>query len=142
MSLRSTRDALQALHATIPGVKSAPTTYPGEIRPVMLPLVLTIPGAATWQQVTIGDLRRQDRQYKVQVFIAPVTQASGLELLPELLQAFGETYLATDVLDAPGYQATLTGDEGQITDTGLVELTYAGQTYIGFEVTVHVYEKW
>lgn len=145
MSISLTRAKLQTLHASISGVKSAPTSYPASLKTAQLPLVLVWPDQGEWQSLTTSAMRRQDRVYLVRVYFDAVAQGSpdkpppGIE---DMLQAFGAAYVDPANADqsASGYQAVIMG-EG-ITDSGLGVLNYAGIPYHGFEFRVSVYEKW
>jgi hypothetical protein len=141
MSIKTQIAALQALHRTVSGIKTASTSYPSQLTSAALPLVLVVPNRGIWQQVTIGDLRRQDRTYRVQVFVAPVATANdkAVQDAIDLLQAFGDLYLGAITLDSSNEQVTL---EGPITDTGLVELQWGGIAYHGFEFQVSGFAKW
>lgn len=146
MSMILTRTALQTLHGTITGVTSAPTTYPASLSTAQLPIVLVWPGRGEWRQDTFGYSRSQIREYIVRCFFLPIPQGSpdkppaGAETL---LQRFGETYLdpAKAVLDAGGYQVTILGGEGDIRDSGLGIIKYAGVDYHAFEFRIRASER-
>lgn len=148
MSVLDTIGLLQARHRTI-GVRAPePEEYPDSLNRVGLPLVLTFPDRGDWQQQAAAGLRRQDRIYRVQVFVRPTAQGSGLGsavvLCSELLQQFGELYLEeiTIALANTPAQATIKTDAGNLSDDGVGVLTYAKTEYYGFEFRVGVYEKW
>lgn len=150
MSLAATIDLLQAQHATISGVRSAPARadYPEAINSASLPQVLTWPEAGQWSQEATGALRRHQRTYLVQVFVKAGMQGRGIGpaivAMADLIQAFGERYLdpAGFVLASGSPQVTIHTEPGQLSDTGLAILRYAGVEFHGFQFTVRVYEHW
>jgi GNAT superfamily N-acetyltransferase len=151
MSVTATINLLQARHATVSGVKGAPSVdkYVESLNGVELPFVLTWPEVGQWQQQASGGFRRQDRTYTVQVFVRPVAQGRGigaaLPVCTDLLQRFGELYLLPETIalaNPPPYQVTVETEPGKIEDVGIVVLKYAGTDYHGFEFKVRVYEKW
>lgn len=149
MSALGTIDLLQVQHATIAGVRTAPLAaeYPEAISTAQLPIVLTFLEQGQWEQEAAGAQRRQNRTYQVQVFVKTAMQGRGIGpgivTCATLIQAFGERYLdpAGFVLDeAP--QITIRTDPGQLADTGVAILRYAGVEFHGFQFTVRVYEHW
>lgn len=151
MTISGTIDLLQTLHAAITGVEAAPlaASYPDALNTALLPLVLTWPETGNWSLEAAGGLRRQDRQYKVQVFVRPVAQGRGIgsviKTCADLLQAFGEAYINPDnlaIADLPPVHITLKTEASDLSDTGIAVLTYAGVEYHGFSLTVGVYEQW
>jgi GNAT superfamily N-acetyltransferase len=151
MTISGTIDLLQTLHASISGVDTAPlaAAYPDALNTAHLPLVLTWPETGNWSLEAAGGLRRQDRQYKVQVFVRPVAQGRGIGSViatcADLLQAFGEAYIDPGHLalaDLPPVHITLKTEPADLSDTGIAVLTYAGVEYHGFSITVGVYEQW
>jgi hypothetical protein len=140
MTVLTTIATLQAKHAAITGVKSAPTTYPGSINTASLPMVITIPGSGSWGSQAIG-LQRQDRNYIVRIYVEPVGQATVDERMDDiipLLQAFGDAYLS-DI----GFTGDANIDNLNIpfTDSGVTTLYFGETAYIGFELQVTITEK-
>ncbi len=138
MSVPTTVDALQRVHASITGVKSAPLIIPGSVNSADLPLVLVRPAEAEWSAQAIG-LPRQDRWYEVFCLVAPVASGrspdSGVRAALPLLQAFGEGYMS---------DVTISGAVDhvrEIRDGGIESLTFAGVSYHGFTFRLLVVEK-
>ena len=138
MSVLTTLAALQAAHLTITGIASAPTAMPAALNTATLPIALTFPSAAEWNEQAIG-LKRQFREYIIRVYVNPAAQGEGVdegfqECLP-IIQAFGEYYLGhltlTDAVD----------HIGDIRDEGIGILPFAGVDYRGFTFHVNVTEK-
>jgi hypothetical protein len=133
--------ALQQLHATIPGVTSAPEEWPASIATPNLPLVQTWPQEGQWQSEA-RDLDRQRRRYAVQVLVAPVAQrnADTLRTCIALLDAFGRAYLnPSNNQLANG--AELVVEEVPVLDSGIQELELAGKSYLGFEIIITIDEE-
>lgn len=146
-STKRTIAALQSLHQSIPGVASAPTTYPASINSADLPLVLVWPAEGEWSQGAMNAQRRLDRTYRVQVFVSALGQQEldeALQASIDLLDAFGEAYLNPDnfTLLNGAVQATIKTGVGDIADGGVAVLAYAGTEYQGFEYRLTVYEKY
>ena len=140
MSITTTIATLQAKNALITGVTTAPTKFPASINTADLPLVLVLPGEGSWGTQAIG-LKRQDRIYRILVYVEAVGQATIDERMNDvipLLQAFGAAYLS-DI----SFLSDSNIDQVQIpfTDGGAVVLPYAGNDYTGFEMRVTITEK-
>jgi hypothetical protein len=149
MSISLVIAALQTRNAAITGIAKAPTAYPGSLNTAHLPLVLVWPAASQSHQNSIGDLRRSDRTYNLDVYVAPVAQGQGVDQEIQnsitLLQRFIDAYANAEDSDLIGGspQATIKASEqSPIQDTGIVVLKYAGTDYHGFRLQVGVYEKW
>lgn len=140
MTIATTIAALQALHATVTGVTSAPTTTPASINTADLPMVITIPGACTWKQEYAGG-HVTEREYIVRLFVSPVGQDTvdeAFDAAVPIIQAIGEAYQ-----DDPTLTAAVTHIDNNFTDTGLDgQLLFAGQAYRGCEFRVTITEKW
>ena len=139
MSIADTVAAFQALHATIPGVTSAPTALPSAINEVELPLVITKPDEAFWNEQAVG-LKRQGRTYLIYCLVAPVASGesvtdSGFQASLPLLQAFGEAYLCNRSLGGA------VDHLNNIRDGGAEVLTFSRVDYHGFTYRVDAVEK-
>lgn len=147
MSVQATIAALQTLHRSIPGVVSASIVYVGSIDSSSLPLVLTWPEQGEWERPMASAPIRQDRFYRVQCFVAPISGGAsiddGMQAAITLLQRFGETYCNPDhiQLGNGSTQIVLKTGAGNISDSGVGVLEYAGVAYHGFEFKIGVYEK-
>ena len=144
MTIRTAIASLHAHHKPIPGIVSAPTTFPSSIDTSSLPLVLVWPEAPTWERRMASAPSRQDRQYLVQVFVAPGSSDldDAVQPLIDLLQVFGDAYTnpANIALANAPYQITLKTGTGDTSDDGAGMLTYAGQDYHGFQYRISVSE--
>jgi len=140
MTILTTVTALQAIHTAISGIKSAPTTMPSNLSTAVLPIALVFPGKADWDMQAI-DLKRQDRDYVVRVYVAPISQDlpfAGLTTCLTLLNLFGAAYLTRANLDLSGAVDHI----GSITDTGVINIeTDPNTKYWGFEFTLTITEK-
>jgi hypothetical protein len=140
MTIATTIAALQALHITVTGVVTAPTVTPASINTADLPLVLTIPGAATWEQEYAGG-HEQTREYVVRLYVGPVGQDTvdeAFDAAVPIIQAIGTAYQ-----DNPTLTGAVSHIDTGFTDTGLDgQLMFAGQAYRGCEFRVKVTEKW
>lgn len=131
--------ALQALHAGIEGVASAPTDYPGSLSAAELPCVLVLPSEATHTSGRVG-AARTTRDYRVHVFCAPVAQGRdglGIQRVVELLPRFASAYFASRVITAGGESAFL---DSPFRDTGHTVIEYGGVFYHGFTFTLTISE--
>lgn len=135
MTIATTVAALQALHATVTGITSAPTVMPASINTADLPMVLTIPGAGTWTRRAF-DQAQQERVYLVRVFVGPTGQGTvdeAFDAALPILQAMGVVYLAWTLTDVVY--------DMDFTDSGLDgRLLFGGQEYRGFEFRLTVRE--
>jgi hypothetical protein len=141
MSITTTIAALQALHATVAGVQSAPIKKPGSLATAKLPCVLTYASNGRWTHEA-RDMRQHTRIYLVRVFVEPIAQSTQDRIEQQeiaLIEAFAALYLDTTEL-ATGAEIVY-APEG-ITDTGagLTLLTYLNEQYEGFEFRVQVWE--
>src|SRR6478736_4038687 len=143
MAIRVVIIALQTIHASIPGVVSAPLVYPNAINTNDLPMMLTFPGQGTSSQEAMNSLRRQDRTYLVRGYVDPISQGIRDEKIQQtitLLQLCIEAYINPDnirLVDQGGLHATIKISAATpVTDTGLAVLPYGPpalqQGYHGF----------
>lgn len=142
MSVLTTIAKLQTLHLTITGIVSAPLIRPASINSVKLPLVFVSPGPATWNPHAIG-LKRQEREYKIEVIAGAVAQGRGLDqnyqVAVGLLDGFGTLYMSNQTLDHTIDHIGVDG--GRWTDTGVIVKEIAGAAFWGFEVDLIIVEK-
>lgn len=154
MSIANTITQLQALHAAIEGIKSAPISYTGSISTAQLPLVTVWPSRATTRQLTSSGVRtagshpliRSERVYSARVYVEAVGQNdydTPAQLSITLLDKFLQTYFSNNVL-ADGITEII-----NVQDTGVMAggeyvtnagLTYAGNQYKGFICNITVME--
>lgn len=140
MSISAVITAMQAIHGAISGVTTAPTAVPGALNTADLPMVLMLPGSASWLNLTTDQtLGRQQRDYLVQVYVAPIAQGQGVDEgyqdVVTLLQSFGATYVA-DITGGGAFEQMRI-----IRDSGHQVLQYAGVDYHGFIYTLTIKEK-
>ena len=143
MSVSTTIAALQAKHIAITGINSAPTSMPGNLDQVTLPVALVWPGEATWDMQAIG-LKRQERTYIVRVFAQPVAQGvagpdEGYQICVALLDDFGAAYLGDLTLGDAVDQIRAIRDSG--VSGGGFDLSWGQVLYWGFVYRVTVVEK-
>lgn len=140
MAISTVIAALQVRHAALTGVTSAPTAMPASLASSMLPIVLVLPGEATWSTTRIGGPALQERVMLVRCYVAPVAQGQGVDqgytAAVALLETFGDSY-RTDFSAGTGYQMLR-----PFTDTGHVIMAWGneGQAYHGFEFKLTVRE--
>lgn len=142
MSLDTQRAALQTRHAAIAGIKKAPATYPDRINSdTDLPIVLMWPDEGDWWLPAVKH-ERQDRRWRVQVLVRPVSQGISLNnvmtTLYGLIQAFGTGYVRTPRVSSTIVIAT---DRGSVVDSGPAVIQFNGTDYHGFEFLVALYER-
>ena len=143
MSVAATVTALQTLHATIAGIKSAPTSMPSNLATAQLPIALVWPGEAEWQLAAMG-LKRQERTYIVRVFAQPVGQnvsgpETGYTACVTMLELFGQAYQDNLTLAGAVDHIDAVRDSG--ISGGSIELTWGNTTYWGFVFRVQIEEK-
>lgn len=143
MTIAATYSTIVALVAATSGIKSAPTMLPGSIAASDLPLALTLVGGATWNEHASG-LYRQVRTYTINCYVQPVgegiTPDEGYKDCLTPLYNLGRTFVQDWTLSGTVDQIGV-GDRPVFTDSGVAVLTYAGQAYHGFTVTLQVTEK-
>ena len=127
MTIRTSINALQALHRSLPGIKTASDEFPDSIDTSSLPLVLVWPEEGKWNHKMASAPAQQDRSYLVQVFVAPMSASvnDGTQPMIDLLQAFGDAYTnpANIALANGPYQVTLKMGTGETSDDGPQWLT-------------------
>jgi hypothetical protein len=145
MTIAATITALQTLHLTLTtsGVKTAPTTMPSNLNTATMPIVLVWPGEADWRAQAVG-LKRQQREYIVRCFVAPVAQdlagpVNHYATCNTLLEAFGRAYLADVSLGNKVDSIATIVDSG--VSGGTFDLTWAGVSYWGFVFRLGIVEK-
>lgn len=145
MSIASQIEAIQDVNAGIAGVKSAPTTIPGALHTANLPQALVFVGPGAPERVS--DFSLHFRTFYVRIYVKPVGQDikpdAGYSEAYVLLQRFIEEYLS-DITFGGAVEHTGTGARylpPTLEDSGVVELTYAGQNYHGFEITITTKEQ-
>jgi hypothetical protein len=140
VSITTTIAALQAVHAAVTDITSAPTTMPTNLTGGLLPIALVWPGPATWQLQAVG-LSRQRREYEVRVYVTPVGQnkagpETGYAACIALMEDIGQAYLDDVSLGGVVDQIIALTDEG--VSGGLM---WAETAYWGFVFRVSVVEK-
>ncbi len=135
--LEAVINAMQVIHAAIPGVTWAPELqeFPGKLEAAQLPAVLPWPTAATWDEPAIG-IHRNDIELQVSVFVEAVGnqgyRGDTIATAVQLMDDFRLVYL--DYQDI----STLGGTVEHISEvavSGLREITLAGIAYYGFQMT-------
>ena len=151
MSLSDTLGYLQTINAGVSGIKSAPTKYPRVFNTAQLRMILTWPDACDWMHITAGDLRRQDRVWRLECYVTPLTQGQGIDGpiqdCMELLLLLAEEYLDVDnlLLNSSSPQVFIQTDGASLNDDGYQVLRYPpgeGTAYHGFIFRVRITEKW
>lgn len=143
MSVPQVITDLQTILAAVTNVANAPTTVPGSVDNSDLPMIITVPGPASWSGNEIHR-RLSARLYVVKVLVQPVGQgltSKAHTTLYGLLTAIGEalTTQGNQTLSTSG--GYIAASEGGIADTGLVPVEWAGTFYHGAEFEVMVHEK-
>lgn len=143
MSVTATVSALQTLHATISGIKSAPANVPASLNTADLPMALVWPAEATWQLAAMG-LKRQERTYIVRVYVRPVGQDipgpdEGYDDCVAMLEAFGQAYQSNLTLANAVDHISAVSDSG--ISGGAMELLWGNTQYWGFVYRVTCVEK-
>ena len=145
MTTAATVTAIQTVNAAITGVTSAPTTMPSSLTTAALPLAITIPGPAEWQNNSAG-WGYQFRTYYVRVYVCPIARDipadGGFQDAMTLIQRFGDAYMEDTTMG--GVVNTVRLDDGYgppITDGGVRgDMTWGSdpnQTpYWGFEFQI------
>lgn len=143
MTVATTIAALQAVHAGITGIGSAPTDMPSNLEQVKKPTVLVFPVEATWNLAAI-ELRRQERTYEVRCYVQPVAQNvagidAGYDACVALIERFGQAYLTDITLG--GVVDTIRAISDRGISGGGFELMWAQVAWWGFIYRVTVVEK-
>jgi hypothetical protein len=146
MSIAANLAALQARHAGISGVVSAPTAYPTGLNAADLPCIITdvLKGKTDWETHG-GDLALEVRAYRVRCFCLAGGLGVGFDQGKQQAIAVLDGVLAS-------YRAspTLTSSaairiEAGVEDTGVrsdMKYTDPDTSYYGFELLVSVEERW
>lgn len=149
MSVLTTIAALQALHASVDGVTTAPTEYPSALNTADMPIVLVLPAEGTADLEAIGARKRHDGIYRAFVYIAPIAQGTpvneGMQTGILLLQALLDLYLdATNVqlTSSPSQAIIRAGAASPIRHSPIATLPFGELAYRGFTVDIGVMEKW
>lgn len=140
---------LQDAALTVPGIRYAPSgEYPPSLDTSLLPAVLTFPEFDTTRPVTMGlNLRTFDRTFQVVCFVDASGQSTSnarVILAYQLLDAMKEVI-------RPNRQLNALTRIFETRDTGIVAganvrtssaeyLSYNGQQYTGFVISVRVME--
>lgn len=143
MSITGIITAMQARHAAISGVKTAPTTFPASIPSSDLPLLLT--DLVTFEEHQEAHDEGEpvvDYVFRVRGFC----QAAQLGTLDQGKQAI-HTLLDAVLADYRG-DAGLTADAfirtdrpGAVRGRVVNDLTYGAESFFGFEILVQVQER-
>lgn len=133
---------MQAIHRSLPDVKSAPDEYPHSIAGARLPIVAVLPGPGQISSQAVG-LTRESRAFHIDIFAAPLgggDLASGvndaLRVLASVRDAWASRLHSSDV--------GVTGVEQisePIEDTGISPMEFAGKTYLGSRITIRFISK-
>jgi len=133
MTILATKAALQALHLTISGVRSAPTVMPLSLNTADLPCVLVFAGESTWNELG-NQVEEQQREYICKVFVNTVVDGNPDAVIP-FLALFGLIYYNNITLSG-----TVNYIE-RIRDSGQVVLEWAGVQYHGTEFRLRASER-
>jgi hypothetical protein len=146
MTVATTITAYQTLHATITGVKSAPTKMPQALNTADLPLAFAWPGPTIeqtgWQPYAGWYSVR--RYYIVRCYVKPIAQGSGFDdgyqEAIALLQRFGDAYM-----DNANLSGAVAHIGPQISDSGVRGdfqwVAGSDTNYHGFEFRIETVEK-
>jgi len=145
MTIASVVTAIQAVNAGIAGIRSAPTTIPGDLHTAILPCALVFIGPGEPERVS--DFSLHFRTFYVRFYVKPVAQGrkpdEGYREAYTLLQTVLETYLS-DITLGGAVQHIGRGaryDPPTFEDTGIVEMMYGETAYHGFEIVVTTKEQ-
>lgn len=145
MTISTVVAGIQAVNAGIAGVKTAPTTIPGDLHSSKLPCALVFVGPGEPERVS--DFSLHFRTYYVRFYVKPIAQGrkpdEGYREAYELLQTVVEEYLS-DITLGGVVQHTGRGaryDPPTFEDTGIVEMPYGDVMYHGFEIPLVVKEQ-
>lgn len=147
MTVAATIEALQALHADVTGVTSAPTAYPPSLESAALPCVLVYagPGRTRWDDHG-GSMKRRERVYLCRWYVASVALGAGadegMQAAITMLDRAIALYEDTDDLST-GAQIHLSDEDAlTIRDSGVVNNLVYGEAgpFRGFEVQISIWE--
>lgn len=147
MSVRNTIRMLQSLHASVPGIVSAPERFPGSIQSADLPLVIVWPGNGVTQKITSrGLVTRTERRYSVRVYVEALGQndySSPAYQSIDLIQEFIDVYMNNHTLE-DGYTEIVRIEDSGVISGGDVQamaaMNYAGNWYRGVVFTLVILE--
>ena len=153
MAIADTVDLIQTLirNAGLGTTVPAFAAYPLKADTADLPLILTLPSEGTFHHKGVGGaLKRQDRTYRVIVFVEPLGQSvfpTRAIAAATLLQSLIDLFLmpsSVALADPPTYQVTIEEGAGNPhSDTGIVpSLEIGGAAHHGFEIRLRVRELW
>lgn len=146
MTIAANIAALQARHAVISGVVSAPTAYPTGLNSAELPLILTdaLKGKTEWESHG-GGLTLELRSYRVRCFCLPGGQGVGFDQGKQqaisVLDGVLASYRTNPTLTST---AAIRIEEG-VEDSGVLSqmrYTDPDTLYYGFELLISVEERW
>lgn len=140
MNLSATYTALQAVHAGITGITTAPTNRPETIPTADLPCVLSWLAPGEWT-VLSQSYEKLAREWIVRLYYAPLGQGVGLApatALLALVALFPRAYFSTTNRTLSGVVDHIQSCRDQGDDGVLV---YNGVAYYGFEFRVKIVEK-
>jgi hypothetical protein len=142
MSIVSTITALQALHATIGGVISAPATRPVDRFNASLPCILVRPGALTMNSEARGIVGKV-RSYEGVALVTLPNQGRGVsegitkaQTLMDAFSAFYEAHIESNTALSTGGQVTGYRDGGE----PAALIAYGADEFEGFTFSVDVWE--
>lgn len=150
MSITSALAALQARHALITGVHTAPDYAPDTMPAGNLPCVLVDPleGATQWR-AHAGNVAVEERTYLVRLLVAPLglgTPEQQRALTVTILDALLTSYRATPTVGASG---TIQIEKpGGVRDTGprpfgpSAPVAFGSESYYGAEIRLLIEERY
>lgn len=145
MTIATTVTAFQTLHASITGVKSAPTAMPNALTTADLPFVFTWPGPTVEQRgwTSSPGWYEQRRYYIVRCYVLPIAQGigfdDGYQQALTLLQRFGVAYMDNANLSGAVAHIGPRIEDGGV--RGDFQWTAGGASYHGFEFRIETVEK-
>lgn len=143
MTVASTISSLQARHALLSGMKTAPAAYPVSLPASDLPMAITdlVKGRSEWETHQ-GDYAKDEQQYLVRVFALPITQGQGIDQGKQacltLLQTFLNSYKDSPTINSTTAILIERGIEYNIPRDGIA---YAETAYYGFNIVLSVEER-
>lgn len=146
MSISEIITAMQARHAAIEGVTSAPTAYPTGLNNADLPLMLTdaLKGKTDWESHG-GDLALETRAYRVRCFCLPGGLGVGFDQGKQQAITMLDAVLASYRENPDLTETAAIKIEMGVEDSGVksdMQYTDPDTKYYGFELLVSVEERW
>lgn len=142
LDLRQAVRDIQAVHRSLPEVRSAPDMYPSSLASARLPLVAVLPGAGE-VSTYVGGAVREERAFVIDVYAAPLgggelgpSVDEALDVLAAVRNAWAQRLMSEDT--------GITGVEQirePITDTGLAPMEFGNKAYLGSRITLRVIIK-